>query len=291
MNLPLHLVLQPVGLLLLAALWVHERGRRRLGPDGRRHVDERRQTWLFRLGAGLGAAGLFSPLAHYAADDLFARTLLEVLLGWTAAPLVVLGAPWQALRAGLGTDPGRLGAPPPPEAARSSVARVVGPLAGVGTYLAVLWCFHVPAIEDATVHSLALRSIELACVLVAGVLLWTQLVASWPYRPGWEPLGRIALVAASLAGTWVLAAPLVYSSHSWYPAFTTGPTAMLSTVARQALAGGALWALPAIPLGVFTFWCFAEWLKRDNEDEWRLRSLLERATSPPEAAIQEVQGR
>lgn len=295
MTLPGLLVLQPVALLLVVALFLHEHGRRvqqRSAPSGL-PTGADRQAWLFRVGAGVGALALVSPLASFASDDLLARALLEALLGWVAAPLIVLGAPWAALAAALDRHGGSRRISPRPAEIRGHRlrTRVVLPLAGIGSYLATVWVFHVPAIEDPTVHSLALRSLELCCVLASGVLLWTQLVGSTPFRPGWEPLGRVVLVALALGGTWLLAAPMVYASTSWYPAFATGPTALLDASLRQQLAGGALWTVPAIPLSIVTFWFFGEWLRRDDEDEWRLRSLVERAGAPSETTLQELKGR
>lgn len=308
MTLPGLFVLQPVALVLAALLVLHAVGGTRTaggaapttppegaGPPagaGRPGTDparrRRREARLFRLGAGLGVVLLCSPLEHYAVGNLFARALVDTGLAFVVAPLVVLGAPWERLAAALGRP-----LPLPSGAASGATGLslpVVGPLAGVGVYLATLWIFHIPAVIDATVGSLPLRSFQLACLLTGGVLLWGQLVASHPFRPPWQPLGRVALIAATLAGIWVLAAPLVYSSASWYPAFTTGPTSILSVADRQAIAGAVLWALPTVPLGIAAFWCFAEWLGRDDEDEWRLDRLLERVTAGP-GATRGVDGR
>lgn len=293
MTLPGLLVLQPVAVVLAALAAVHARGRRHLaGLDPHRAQEERREGRLFLLGTGLAAAVLCSPLERFAVDNVFAGALVEVTLAFVAAPLVVLGAPWRALAAGLGRRLGGrdAGEPWTREGGRAGASDAL-PLLALASYLAAIWVFHVPAVLDATVHSLALRSVELAWFLVAGVLLSSQLVGSHPYRPAWQPLGRVALVAAILAGSMVLAAPMAFSSANWYPALATGPTAVVSAVNRQAIAGAVLWALPAIPLGAATFWCFTEWLRRDEDDEWRLRALMERSTAPADALWREARER
>lgn len=281
MTLPGLLVLQPVALLLVGVLVLHERGRRASGScatDGRDAAAARRQAWLFRLGIVLGTAVVSSPLEHYGANDLFARTLVALALGWVVAPLIVLGAPWDALRAGTGRRRVSAVGPPSP---KHPAGRGLWPFYGVGAYFATLAIFHVPAVLDATASSLALRSVQLVLVLSSAVLVWSQLVGSHPHRPVLQPLGRVTLVVAILAGTWALAAPMAYSGTNWYPAFAAGGTAMLGTTLRQQLAGGALWGIPAIPLSLVAFWCFAEWLRRDGDSEWQLQSLLQR--TPPES--------
>lgn len=274
---PALFVPQPVGLLLAAVLAAHAIGHDRSpsGGDRRPPAVRRREARLFRLGAGLGVLLVCSPLGGYAVDDVLDRTILDCGLAFVVAPLVVLGAPWTRLAAAFRRQlhpaaPDRGGLP------------VLRPMLGLGLFLGPLWLFHVPAVMDATVGSLALRSLELLFALVGGVLLWAQLLASYPYRPAWQPLGRVALVAATLAGIWLLAVPMVYSSVNWYPALATGPTAVLSAANRQGTAGGVLWGLPTIPLGIATFWCFNEWLGRDDEDTFRLDGLLGRATALPQ---------
>lgn len=291
MSLPGLFVLQPMTIALLAVLAIHQRGRRLLrspsrsslpGRGGGAGEAGRRQAGLFAVGVVLAAAVCCSPLQHFARQNIFASALVEVVLIFVAAPFIVLGAPWTALGAGCGPALGRgLGRD---QAWRSGVERRLPrfwTVVAVCFYLAGLVLFHLPAVVDAATASLALRSLSLCWFLIAGVLLWAQLVGSRPFQPACGPLGRVVVVAAVLAGTTLVAGPMVFATSNWYPALATGPGAFFSASARMTLAGGAFWAFAACSLGGFMFWSFTEWLHQDADDDGRLTALLERGEVLP----------
>lgn len=255
-----HWTVPPLAVALAVALAVHEYGRRRLRGDGRTARDARRQAWLLRAGLGFGILMLVSPLGYWSHALLPARAGIDLGFSCVVAPLVVLGAPWPALAAaapGRGPDGRRR---PPVRAAP------VGPAAAVLVFLGVLLAWQVPAVLDPSVRIPALWSVQIGCYLVAGVLLWLQLVGSHPFSPAWDAAWRLGLLGAALAGSWLTGVALVINSGVRYPAFEPGP---IGRVMDQGLAGAIACVLPLIPFGIATFWCFTRWLG-DDEDDGRL---------------------
>lgn len=253
----------PLAWALLALLAVHERGVRRLRPegDGRDSANARRQAWLTRLALGWGAVCLASPLGFWSHGVLSLRAGLDLDFGCVVAPLLVLGAPWRPLVTGMTGEP--------PKAAAATAPAPVGPMAAGTVALAGFLAWHLPWLQDPTVHSAALRDLELASYLVAGVLLWLQIVGSHPFTPAWEPLQRITLIVAVLAECWIDGAAMIFGRTVWYPAFSHGPGAPLSPSMDQGLAGAITWVLPLFPFIAAAFWCFSEWIERDEAD-WEL---------------------
>lgn len=256
-----HWTLPPPAVALGALLAVHEYGRRRLArqqSDTRPAGDSAAQAWLLRAGIAWGVLTMASPLGYLSHTLLPARVALDLSFACVVAPLVVLGAPWSALAAAAGSALNR--GPGPGRGYRTAV---IGPVTAVIAYLGMLLVWQVPAVLDASVRVPALWWLQIACYLTAGVLVWTQLVGSYPYQPRWVPVRRAGLIATVLSGTWLAGVALVISTRVRYPAFTGGP---LSPVMNQGLAGAITCVLPLIPLGATAFWCFSEWLTQDEDD-------------------------
>lgn len=257
-------------LLLLggvAVIGLHQRGMRRINRADLRPVASA-QAWIFRGAVAVAVLLLLSPLLAWSRDELFARDMLDVGAAFLLAPLVVLGAPWRALSAAVGAP----GEPPwmrGQQGHRSHSSRLVRlasrPFVGVAVLLLLVWFWHVPAVRDASVASPGLRALELVSMLAGGVALWMQLVASDPFRPAVEPLQRTWLIVATLLGTSALGMAMLTSHTRWYPAFAAGRHALLSATLDRGYAGAALLAIPVLPLGALAIWCFAAWL-RDDED-------------------------
>lgn len=276
-----HWGLGPVSAALLVLGALHEQGRLRLRRWGvversRTRRDSSRQAWLFRLGIAWGVVTLVSPLGYWSHELLFARMSLALSFACLVAPLVVLGAPWSALAAGLGLHPRWQGSQAPSARTKEPTRRFVpgGPLVALAAYAGLLGIWQVPGILDPSVGSSALWALELICDLTAGSLLWLQLVGSHPFEPRWDPAARVVLVACSLWVTLIIGVAMVITHSAIYPAFRGGPGTPLSRVMDQGVAGAITWVLPLITLGTAALWCFSEWLRRD-EEEWRLGELLE----------------
>ena len=88
-------------------IW-HEIGLARLARRSRpdRTAQRRRRSWLFYGGLAVLLVTVCSPLDYWADDYFFVHMIQHLLLMFAAPSLVVAGAPWQPLLAGL---PGHLG--------------------------------------------------------------------------------------------------------------------------------------------------------------------------------------
>lgn len=261
-----HWSLPPFAIALLAVLVLHERGVRRLqrGPgDGRCRLDADHQAWLARAGLAWAALLWISPLGYWARELLFARVGLELGLAFFAAPLVVLGAPWMPLVVALRRRPPPVTAPAAPRPAP------LGPVAALTLWLASFLVWTVPPVLDPSVTSATLRDLEAACYLVAGVLLWMQVVGSHPFSPRATLLSQVALIAVVLGICWSDGAAMVFSRTVWYRSFAGGSGSPFSRVVDQGLAGGLTWVGPLLPFGVAAMWIFATWIDH-ADDEWEL---------------------
>jgi cytochrome c oxidase assembly factor CtaG len=243
---------------------------------GRARPGNLAQAWLFRGGVAFALLVAASPLGYWSSKDLSARATEDLLLSYAAAPLLVLGAPWLALAAGVARDgaerlEGLL------ERCRSGRAwRVASsPVFALVAFSVSFWLWRVPPVVDAAPGSSALHGVELASCLLASLPFWGQLVGSEPFAPRLDILSRAGLVLVAMTVTFIVGVAMVFSNSSWYPAYRVTRGAYLSAVADQGVTGAAIWVLPCISLGVALFWVLIAWLNRDSDDDWRLAQLID----------------
>lgn len=130
-----------------------------------------------------------------------------------AAPCIVVGL------AGTGADP----------ALRHP--RLVTPLAMSLVELGVVWSWHLPALRAAAAHSPLLLALEQASFLVAGVLLWSAVLA-----PAARAMGIGALLLTSMHMT-LLGALIGLAPRPLYPAMAHMAPTGLGPLADQQLSG------------------------------------------------------
>lgn len=266
-----------------ALVAVHHVGRRRLAGAGA--AGGAGQAWAFDSALAVGTLLALSPLTRWSADELFARTFFDLAAAYVLAPLVVLGAPWQAFAAAA-HRPGRQRARRPGQSGtdRRRARLTRHPLSGVATFLALLWLWHLPPLLDATVSAPALQACETLSLLAGGVALWVQLVGSRPLQPAWDPLRRTVLILVVLAGSSLLGFAMVVARTRWYPAFAHGHGALVSASSDQSFAGALTLAVPVVPLGALAIWCYSKWLERDEDEDRQLHELIDTTALPAVAA-------
>jgi putative membrane protein len=178
--------LQPVPVLLaLAALGLFAHGFARLRRRAPEHAGWDRPP-LYVLALLCGVLPLVTPLDGIADDYLLSAHMLEhVLIGDVApalamvavrGPLVFFLLPQPLLR--------RLAAIAP---LRAFLAFLLRPLVGFAVWVAVTAAWHVPAAYDYAIEHERVHDLEHASFVLAGVLIWAQLV---------DPARRRALTAA-----------------------------------------------------------------------------------------------
>jgi putative membrane protein len=199
------------------------------------------QAALFQLGLLLAMLSIVSPLAYWSTIYIWLHAIQDLLLGFVAAGLIVLGAPWQPLRRAVpgsaagtdSTDPDR------PERWHWWQASPVG-FAAAFNVAFLVW--QEPTVLGAARTSTALTYAQYASMLGLGVLFWLQLVGSAPSRPRPVPLRRLGIVVGTVIVGTVIGMILVFSSRPIYPAFAHVALRHIMTVLDdQQLAGAVLW--------------------------------------------------
>ncbi len=225
---------------------------------------------------------LVSPLAYWSLTYIWVRSLQDLLLAVVAPALIALGAPGRALASGLRRTPG---GPARRDGARGGASGVRGWLAWpVAVTLAfnVVWLgWHLPVLYDLAARNAAVRYLEFAAYLGAGILFWLQLIGSGASRPAAAPVRRLALLVGTVVADTILGMVLVFGSGLLYPAYRGSGHSLLSVVADQQVAGAVLWMGMLPPLIIATVALLLAWMEHEESDE--LSRELDRLTTgrPP----------
>lgn len=236
-----------LGLILFGQAFVRlrSRGRRDHAPAGR--------AALFALALSLFALALLSPLDAAGEQYLLSAHMLQHVVIGDLAPALALVAlrgplaffllPPAALR-----PLARLGA------LRSALRFLLKPKVSLAFWGAVVASWHVPAAYDAVLSRPALHDLEHGSFVLAGFLVWSQLVD--PARRGELRVGgRIFLAVVLFACGQVLADVLLFSFHPLYPAYAAQDERLLglSALTDQKLAGAVMMAEQLLTLGTCAF--------------------------------------
>jgi len=180
--------------------------------------------------------------------------------------LIVLGAPWAALR--IPRVPGLLRWP-------------------VATVLAYNICWlgwHLPVLFDLARSGGVAGIAEHVTYLGAGVLFWLQMIGSRPYRPSAPPLRRVGLLTATVIAGTLLGMVLVFGSGALYPAYSVTTGHVMSLIDDQQLAGAVLWMGSLPPMIIAAVALFQQWLSEEESAELSAgldRLLRQRKSSWP----------
>jgi cytochrome c oxidase assembly factor CtaG len=241
------------------------------------------QAVMFELGLLIVVLTLLSPLAYWSHYFIWVRSIQAILLAAVAAPLMVLGAPWLALRtavAPLWPAAGRW-TPSPREAAPP---RLLSWPVAVTLAFSVLWCgWYVPALYDAAARHPLVAALQIVSYLAVGVTFWLQLIGSRPFSPRLPPLHRVMLIAATVLTSTILAMVLGFSANVIYPFYAVvGHHHLLTVVADQQLGGAELWVLVLPTYVTAGVALLLQWLNDEERDA--LNTGLDRMLRPAKSA-------
>jgi cytochrome c oxidase assembly factor CtaG len=225
--------LQPVPVLLgLIGIGLFAHGFVRLRRRAPEHAGFDRPV-LYLLAIACAVLPLVSPLDAYADDYLLSAHMLEhVLIGDVApalalvavrGPLVFFLLPQPLLRTLAGLGP-----------LRRFLSFLLRPAVSFALCLATMAAWHVPAAYDYAVEHEWVHNLEHLTFVLAGVLVWAQLVDP-ARRRALTAAGRVlyawALFVAGMAATHVI----LLDSTAHYPHYARQPTRVfgLSAVADQ----------------------------------------------------------
>jgi len=204
---------------------------------------------LFLAGVALATLAVVSPLDELAEETLLSAHMAQHLLIGDLAPLLLVLGVRGPIAVFL--------LPPPvlrPLARARRVRRTLNwslqPWVTFGIWAAALAVWHVPRAYDAALAHPALHAVEHACLLLGGLLLWTQIVDP-TRRNRLSPGRRAALAAAALAAGTVLADVLLASGPLYlhYANAVERPFG-LTYAGDQSLAAVLMMAEQAVTLGL-----------------------------------------
>lgn len=234
------------GIVVAAALyWLGARYMRAHG------LGRRLRLWragLFALGLLTLFFTLNSPLDDWADQYLWAHMLQHELLALTVAPLLLLGEPLMVMWRGIPLGGRRAAAGW--AVRRGWPARLFEALERFFRRPAVSWlalvvlfsAWHLPALYDAATENAALHAFEHACFLFGGLVFWSQLIPSLPFKPKLKPLGQA--VYFGLAAMWgnVLGWAFMFSTAPSYPyyAHLARASGMIPAIVDEHIAGGVM---------------------------------------------------
>jgi cytochrome c oxidase assembly factor CtaG len=206
------------------------------------------------------AVALVPPLATAARRTEYAQALQFSLLAVVIPALTALGAPWGRFgRGSLLTLADRLA---DGRRRRRELARSLGFVA-CGLAAAVAW--HTPAAVAASASHSWLAPLEAATLLLFGLGLWLELVASPPLVPRSGHLRRAVLAAIAMWVFWIMAYVSGLSAHGFYRNFHH-VAGGLSSAADQQIASAVLWLAATLAFVPLVFWNALQWLKTEDPD-------------------------
>jgi len=253
--------LAPLGPVALVAL-LYARRAATLRASGRPVPHHR--IAAFASGLAIVALASASPLGHVAEELLAAHVVEHVLLADIGPLLLVVGVTGPVL------------APALRHPVFSRLRPLGHPVVALALWAANLAAWHLPALHEAAVRSVAVHALQHALLLGLGGALWMPLFGPLP-RPAWFGTvargGYVLLIGASGA---VLANLLLWIRADLYGVYSAGRAAWGITAADdQGVAGGImLFAGSVVTLGLVA-WLVLQAI-HDAEER---QGLLDLATS------------
>jgi putative membrane protein len=235
--------LAALGALLFAQAAVRLRRRGRADDAGTGRI------LLFALGLAVLLLALASPLDAVGEQYLLSAHMLQHVLIGDAAPallVVAIRGPLTVflLPAAVLRRAARI------RVLRRALAALLRPSVSLAIWLIVYATWHVPAVYDSVLRRPLLHDAEHATFVVAGLLVWAQIVD--PARRGaLTRYRRLAYAVALFAAGQVLADLLVFSFHPLYPSYAHEPERLWGISPRldQQLAGLVMMAEQLVTLG------------------------------------------
>jgi putative membrane protein len=247
-------------LVVVVVAW-HEVGLSRLARRSRpeRTRQRRLRSLSFYCGLAVLLIAVTSPIDYWADRYFFVHMIEHLLLMFAAPVLIIAGAPWQPLLAGL---PGELGKDATREVLTGAWARplratlgwVRRPWVSVALFNVVMVVWHLPGPFDLATRNTAVHIwLMHGSYFAAGVLFWLLFVPSVPLRITMSRAAQMGALMGSNVVMWVLAMSMsILANSSWYSVYDHVPGVTLSAFADQQIGAailwvcGDFWAIPAM---------------------------------------------
>jgi cytochrome c oxidase assembly factor CtaG len=257
----------PLALIALA-LGLHLLGERRVVTRlaRPRSTAARWRARSFYAGLALILIALMGPIDSEAPKLLWVHMTQHVML-FSAAPLIVLGAPWMSIWRPLPLELRRALAGTLARSRPLAPLRVVGrslgrPVAAWIAFNADLLFWHLPFAYDLTLRSEGVHILEHLTFLLFGVLLWAQMIDSSPLRARLRPISRVYYCVAAMLPSWLLSLVLAFATTPLYSAYAhLAPRPEgISALADQQIAAGVMLGPGSLAGTLFVFIGLYRWL-------------------------------
>jgi putative membrane protein len=279
-SLPFSWTTDPALLWVVLAALLYWLGGRGLGA--RRSAARRWRTAAFVGGLAAIVVALASPVDDWADKLQWAHMLQHVLLLLVAPPLLALARPWNRMWRGFPLGPRRAVAREVAQGRWSAglrrTARFLGdPVPSWLLFTGVLAAWHIPAAYDAALSSPVVHATEHLLFFGTGLLFWTRVIDSPPWRSPLAETARAVYVASAMVAGWLLALVLALSTSPLYAPYAAEASRPggITALADQQLAAGVMWVPGSIPFTIAILYVVYRWLEpnRSREPAHRARAL------------------
>ena len=252
----------PVALLVTLSALLFAQGWVRLRRRGRRDHAGAGRVVLYALGLALATLALVSPLDVIGERYLMSAHMLQHMLIGDAAPALLLAAVRGPLVVFL-LPPLVLRPLARVHRLRRALSFLLQPRVSFAVWVLFFAFWHLPFAYDYVLRHRLVHDLEHASFVLAGVLVWAQLIDP-TRRHALSRYRRLAFAVALFAVGQVLADVLIFSFHPLYPAYAAQPERLfgLSPVLDQQLAGLVMMVEQLLALGLFSVLLLAPPLRR-----------------------------
>ncbi len=250
---PIHLgeVLPPIGAavtyLTLYTLRLRTLARERRPVPGWR-------VWCFVGGVALMVGVQVGPVDDLGDSVLMAHMAQHIVLGDIASLFIVLGLTGPVLQPLLHMKPTR------------PLRVLATPITALVLWAVDLYAWHIPFLYQAAINHDLVHSLEHACMLWFGMLLWLALIGPLPkprWFQGWGAL--VYVISVRLVGA-VLANVLVWGQGVFYPVYDArDATRGINALSDQNLAGGLMMVEESLLTVILLAWLFFRFAARDEQ--------------------------
>jgi putative membrane protein len=252
---------------VVCAAWLYWLGGRHIRRP-RATATDRWRTASFVAGLATIVIALDSPIDDLADKLLWVHMVQHILLLMVAPPLLALGRPWNRMWHGLPLHFRRRIARTVTQSPRwgpvRRAARALGdPVPSWLLFSGTLIAWHLPGPYDATLHSQATHALEHAMFFGTGLLFWTRVIDSPPWRSPLADTARAVYVGLAMVVSWVLAVVLALATTPLYAAYAAEASRPggISALGDQQLAAGMMWVPGSIPFTIALMFVAYRWLQ------------------------------
>ena len=229
--------------------------------------EQRWRTVSFCAGLAAIVIAVDSPIDELADKLLWVHMVQHILLLLVAPPLLALARPWNRMWHGLPLEWRRwIAGKVARGRGRSALGAVAAVLAGaVASWLVfnlVFLAWHIPALYDATLRSPPVHALEHAMFFAVGLLFWTRVIDSSPWRSRLPATARAAYLGLAMVAGWILAVVLATAPSPVYEPYAAEATRPggLTALGDQQLAAGVMWVPGSIAFTIAFIVFLYRWL-------------------------------